>query len=59
VIKSRKIRWAGHVACNGERRGVYKIMMGKPEWNRLPGCRWEDNTKMDLWDFQEELCSME
>jgi len=53
------MRWAGHVAYIEERRGVYRIMMGKPEWNRLPGRRWEDNTKMDLWDFREGLCSME
>jgi len=31
VIKSRRMRWAGHVACMGERRGVYRILVGKPE----------------------------
>ena len=31
IIKSRRIRWAGHVACMGERRGVYRVLVGKPE----------------------------
>ena len=31
VIKSRRMRWAGHVVCVGERRGVYRILVGKPE----------------------------
>ena len=31
VIKSRKMRWAGHVACMGERRGLYRVLVGKPE----------------------------
>ena len=51
VIKSRRIRWAGNVACMGERRGVYRILVGKPEGKRplgRPRCRWEDNIKMDL-----------
>jgi len=30
VIKSRRIRWAGHVACMGEKRGVYRVLVGKP-----------------------------
>jgi len=33
VIKSRRIRWSGHVACMGERRGVYRVLVGKPEGN--------------------------
>jgi len=37
VIKSKKIRWAGHVACMGERRGVYRVLVGKPEGKRLLG----------------------
>jgi len=51
VIKSRRMRWAGHVARMGERRGVYRVLVGKPEGKkplRRPRCRWEDNIKMDL-----------
>jgi len=51
VIKSRKMRWAGHVACTGERRGVYRVLVGKPEGKKLlgrPRRRWEDNIKLDL-----------
>ena len=51
VIKSRIIRWAGHVACMGERRGVYRVLEGKPEGNRplgKPRRRWDHNIKMDL-----------
>jgi hypothetical protein len=45
------MRWAGHVAHMGERRGVYKILVGKPEGKQQlgrPRCRWDDNIKMDL-----------
>ena len=48
---SRRMRWAGHVARMGERRGVYRVLVGKPEGNRplgRPRRRWEDNIKMDL-----------
>jgi hypothetical protein len=51
VIKARRMRWAGHVACMGEVRGAYNILVGKPEGRRplgRPRCRWEDNIKMDL-----------
>ena len=51
VIKSRRMRLAGHVARLGERRGVYRVLVGKPEGKRplgRPRCRWEDNIKMDL-----------
>jgi hypothetical protein len=51
VIKSRKMRWAGHVACMGEGRGVYRVLVGRPEGKRplgRPRRRWEDNIKMDL-----------
>jgi len=50
VIKSR-MRWAGHVTRMGEGRGVYKVLMGKPEGKRplgRPKHRWDDNIKMDL-----------
>jgi len=51
VIKSRRMRWAGHVARIGEGRGVYRVLVGKPEGKRplgRPRSRWEDNIKMDL-----------
>ena len=51
VIKSRIMRWAGHVACMGERIVVYKVLVGKPEGKRplgRPRRRWKDNIKMDL-----------
>jgi len=51
VIKSRRMRWAGHVARMGERRVVYRVMVGKPEGKRLLGIprpRREDNIRMDL-----------
>jgi hypothetical protein len=53
VVKSRRMRWAGHVARMGEDRGVQRVLVGKPEGKRplgRPKCRWEDNIKMD---FQE------
>jgi len=51
IIKSRRKRWTGHVARLGERRGVYKVLVGKPEGKRplgRPKRRWEDNIKKDL-----------
>jgi hypothetical protein len=51
VIKSRRMRWAGHVARVGEVRGVYRVLVGKPEGKRpvgRPKRRWEDNIKMDI-----------
>ena len=51
VIKSRRMRWAGHVARMGERKGVYRVLVWKPEGKRplgRPRHRWEDNIKMDL-----------
>jgi hypothetical protein len=51
VIKLRRIRWAGHVARMGEGRGVYRVLVGKPEGKRplvRPRYRWEDNIKMKL-----------
>jgi hypothetical protein len=51
VIKSRRLRWAGHVSRMGERRGAYRALVGKPEGRRpvgRPRRRWEDNIKMDL-----------
>ena len=51
VIKSRRMRWAGHVARIGEERVVYRVLVGKPERRRpvgRPRCRWVDNIRMDL-----------
>jgi len=51
VNKSRRMRWAGHVARMGEGRGVYRVLVGKNERQRplgRPRHRWEDSIKMDL-----------
>jgi len=51
VIKSRRMRWAGHVARMGEERGVYRVLVGKPEGKRplgRPRRRLVDNIRMDL-----------
>jgi hypothetical protein len=51
VIKSRKMRWAGHVVRMGEGRGVYRVLVGRPEGKRpleRPRRRWEDNNKIDI-----------
>jgi hypothetical protein len=51
VIKSRRMRWAEHVARMGAGRGVYRVLVGRPEGKRplgRPRCRWEDNIKMNL-----------
>jgi hypothetical protein len=53
MIKSRRMRWAGHIARRGETRNAYKILVGNPEGKGPPG-RWVDDIKMDLrkigWD---------
>jgi hypothetical protein len=51
MIKSRRMRWAGHVARMGETRNAHRILVGKPEGKRQlgrPRCRWVDNIKMVL-----------
>jgi hypothetical protein len=57
VIKSRRMRWAGHVARMSEGRGAYGVLVGRPEGRRplgrpidrrIDGHRWEDNIEMDL-----------
>jgi hypothetical protein len=51
VVKSRRMRWAGHVTRMGEERGVHRVLVGKPEGKRPLGRlrrRWEDNIKMDV-----------
>jgi hypothetical protein len=59
VIKSRRMRWVWNVACLGEERGVYRVLVGKPEGKRplgRPRHRGEDNIRMDL---QEVGCGCE
>jgi hypothetical protein len=51
VIKSRRMRWAGHVARMGKVRGVYNVLVGRPEGKRplgRPRRRWKGNIKIDL-----------
>jgi hypothetical protein len=51
IIKSRRMRWAGHVARMGEKRNMYRLLVGKPEGRRplgRPRCRWVDNIRMDV-----------
>ena len=55
VIKSRRMRWAGHVARMGDERGVYRILVWKPEGRRPlggPRRRWADNIRMDLQEVE-------
>jgi hypothetical protein len=55
TIKSRNMRWAGHVARMGESRVVYRVLVVKYEGKRPPGRprrRWEDNIKMDLQELR-------
>ena len=55
VIKSRRMRWAGHVARMGEERGVYRVLVGKPDRKRplgRPRRRWVDNIRMDLQEVE-------
>ena len=47
----RKMRWAEHVASMGDRRGAYRVLVGKPEGKRpfgRPRCKWKDKINMDL-----------
>ena len=51
VIKSRRMRWAGHVVRMGEERGVHRVLLGKPEGRRplgRPRRRWVDNIRIDI-----------
>jgi hypothetical protein len=55
VVKSRRMRWAGHVAGMGEGRGVYRVLVGRPKGKRplgRPRRRWEDNIKMGLKEIE-------
>jgi hypothetical protein len=54
IIKSRRMKWAGHVARMGEKRNVYRLLVGKPEGKRplgRPRRTWMDNIKMDLLEI--------
>jgi hypothetical protein len=54
VIKSRRMRWEGHAARMREWRGVYRVLVGRPEGKRplgTPTLRWDNNIKMDLRDI--------
>ena len=54
VIKSRRMKWAGHVALTGKRKGAYWVLVGSPEEKRplgKPRCRWEYNIEMDLQEI--------
>ena len=58
LIKLRRMRWAGHVALMGERRGVYRVLVGKTEGKiplGRPRRRWEDNIKINT---QEVRCGI-
>jgi hypothetical protein len=51
MVKSRRMRWVGHVARMEEKREVHRVLVGKPEGKRplvRPRRRWEDNIKMDI-----------
>jgi hypothetical protein len=55
IIKSKMMRWAGHVERMGEKRNAYRLLVGKPEGNRLLGrsrCRWVNNIRMDLGEVE-------
>jgi hypothetical protein len=55
-MKSRRMRWAGHVALMGEERKVYKVLVAKPEGKRplrRPRYRWKDGIRMDLREIIE------
>jgi hypothetical protein len=54
IIKLRRMRWAGHVARMGEKRNMYRLLVGKPKGKGPLGRlrhRWRDNIKMDLLEI--------
>ena len=53
VIKSKRMRWAEHVVCMGERRGVYRVLVGKPEGKRPLGRPGIDGRKILGWIFSK------
>jgi hypothetical protein len=63
IIKSRKMRWAGHVARMGDKTNAYRLFVGTPEGKRplgRPRRRWVDNIRMDLgevgWGDVDWIC---
>jgi hypothetical protein len=55
IIKSRRMRWAGHVARMGDKRNAYRLLVGKPEGKRSlrrPGRRWVDRIRMDVLELE-------
>jgi len=57
VVKSRRMRWVRYVAHTGKRRGVYRVLVGKPDGRKTfgrPRRRWVDNIKMDLRKLNRE-----
>jgi hypothetical protein len=57
MIKSRRMRWAGHVARMGAKRNTYRILVGKPERKKplgRPRRRWVDNIKIDLREIERD-----
>ena len=62
VIKSTRMRWAGHVARMGEERATYRILVGKPEGKRplgRPRPRWVDYIRMDLQEVGCGVCGLD
>jgi hypothetical protein len=61
-VKSRRMRWVGHVARMGKERKLYKVLVGKPEGKRplgSPRRRWEDGVRMDLREFGLGECGLD
>jgi hypothetical protein len=62
IIKSRRMRWAGHVARMGEKRNVFSLLVGKPKGKRplgRPRRMWMDNIKMSLFRDRIECCGLD
>jgi len=62
VIKSRRMRWAGHLTLMGEGTTVYGVLLGKPEGKKplgRPRCGWEDNIKIDVQDVGCGGCGLD
>jgi hypothetical protein len=62
IIKSRRMRWAGHVARMGEKTNVYRLLVGKPEGKRplgRPRRGWMDNIKMDLLEIRSQCFGLD
>jgi hypothetical protein len=61
-IRSRRMRWAGNVACIGEGRKLYRVLVGKPEGKRplqRLRHRWEDGIRMDLKEISWGRCGVD